>query len=254
MKKNVVAGLFLSTVFVTSAMVHVPAQFVVQYAPLPHQLYLSGVEGTVWNGSVHQVEWQDQNYGQVNWQLNIAKLFTGSVEANVRFGRGSDIALQGRGIIGYSPSGFYAENLVASIPVEKVVELAPPMPVALDLSGQVELSLRSYTYATPYCESAEGSLVLNTGVVGTPMADLDIGPVIANFTCQQNQVDIVGEQTSSQVESGVIAKLNSDQSYTASAWFKPQAEFPNSFQQQLKWLPTPADSEGKFQFSYRGRL
>ncbi|OAJ96090.1 type II secretion system protein N [Vibrio bivalvicida] len=254
MKKTVLSGLFLSTVFVTSAMVHLPAQFVVQYAPLPNQLKLIGVEGTVWQGSVHQVKWQNQSYGALNWQLNIAKLFTGGIEAQVRFGRGSDLSLQGRGIVGYSPSGLYAENLIASLPVEQVLEFAPSLPVPLELSGQVELSLRSYAYAAPYCESAQGSVVWNTDIVGTPMSDLQVGPVIANFTCQQSRFDVIGQQKSDQVESGFVAKLNSDQSYTSSAWFKPQAEFPSAFQQQLKWLPTQADSEGKFQFSYQGRL
>jgi general secretion pathway protein N len=235
-------------------MVHLPAQFLAQYAPLPHQLYLSGVEGTVWKGSVHQVEWQDQNFGQVNWQLNITKLLTGSIEGNVRFGRGSDLSMQGRGIVGYSPSGLYAENLIVSLPVEKVLQNVPPLPIELNLAGQVELNLRSYHYAAPYCQSAQGSVVWNTDTVGTPMADLNIGPVIANFTCQQSQFDIVAEQMSSQVESGLTAKLGSYQSYTASAWFKPKDAFPDAFQQQLKWLPTPADSEGKFQFSHQGRL
>lgn len=254
MKKTVLSGVFLSSVFVASAMVHLPAQFVVQYAPLPNQLSLIGVEGTVWQGSVNQVKWQNQNYGALNWQLNVAKLLTGTAEAQVRFGRGSDLSLQGRGIVGYSPNGLYAENLIASLPVEKVMQFAPSLPVPLELNGQVELSLRSYAYASPYCESAQGSVVWNTDTVGTPMSDLEVGPVIANFSCQSSSFDVVGEQKSNQVESGFTAKLNSDQSYTSSAWFKPQAEFPSAFQQQLKWLPTPADREGKFQFSYQGRL
>ena len=87
MKKTVLSGVFLSSVFVASAMVHLPAQFVVQYAPLPNQLSLIGVEGTVWQGSVHQVKWQNQSYGALNWQLNLAKLLTVSGVFPVRFGR-----------------------------------------------------------------------------------------------------------------------------------------------------------------------
>ncbi|KJY84102.1 general secretion pathway protein GspN [Vibrio galatheae] len=254
MKKTLLSGLFLCGVFVTSAMVTLPAQFVVQLLPLPQLLTVTGIEGTLWQGSAQQISWQRQNYGALSWKMNIGKLFTGSVEAHVRFGRGSDLSLQGRGLVGYSLSGLYAENLIASLPAEKVVALAPPLPIPLDLTGQVELNLRSYTYAAPYCQSALGSVVWNTQTVTTPLADLEVGPVIANLSCQQSVLDVEGEQNSAQVSSGFVAKLNPDNSYSASAWFKPQAEFPTAFEQQLKWLPTPADSEGKFQFRYQGRL
>lgn len=254
MKKAVVSGLILSSVFVTSAMVHLPAQFVVQHAPLPTQLGLTGVEGTVWQGSVKQVSWQNQNYGDLSWQLNITKLFTARLEAQVRFGRGSEASLQGRGVVGYSLGGAYAQNLIASIPVEQAMRYAPALPIPLDINGQLELSVRSFHYAAPYCDTAEGSLVWNTDVVGTPISDLQIGPVMTRFNCQQSRIDLAGEQKSNQVESGFTAKLNSDRSYTSNAWFKPLSDFPNELQSQLKWLPTPADSEGKFQFSYQGRL
>lgn len=253
MKKRVLAGLFLSCVFVFSAIKHLPAQFITQYAPLPSQFVLRGVEGTLWQGSVQQVRWQNRNYGALNWQLNIAQLFTGHIEAQVRFGRGSDLSLQGRGVVGYGLSGAYAENLLASLPVEQVMAFAPSLPVPLDLNGQVELNLRAYHYAAPYCDSAEGSLVWNTQTVGTPLAELNIGPVIANFSCQQSQFDIRGEQQSQQVESGFSAKLSSDRSYSTTAWFKPLEAFPSALEQQLKWLPAP-QSDGKYPFSYQGRL
>lgn len=253
MKKAVLSGMFLSSVFVVSAMAHLPAQFVIQYAPLPGQLSINGVEGTVWQGSAQQVRWQGTSYGALNWQLNLTKVLTGSLEAQVRFGRGSDLSLQGRGVVGYDLNGLYAQNFIAAIPVEEVSKFAPRLPVPLDLNGQVEVNLRSYRYAQPYCDSAQGSLVWNTQAVGTPLADLYLGPVIAQFSCQQNNIDVEGEQQSEQVESGFNAQFSGDRSFKASAWFKPLGEFPQALQQQLKWLPEQADSEGKYQFSQQGR-
>lgn len=254
MKKVVLSTLLLSGVFVTSAMVHLPAQFVVQYAPLPPQLSIKGVEGTVWQGSVKNLTWQRDSYGEVTWKLNPFALLSGKAEASIRFGRGSDIQVQGRGVVGYSLSGLYAENLVASLPIESVLKFAPPMPVPLELNGQVELSLRSFQYGAPYCQSAQGSVVWNTDVIGSPLTALNVGPVIAQFTCQDNQIELSGDQQSQQVTSGLTAKLDANRQYSASVWFKPESEFPNELQQQLKWLPTEPDNQGRYPFSYQGRL
>lgn len=255
MKRAILSGVFLSSVFVASAMIHLPAQFIVQHAPLPSQLRIAGVEGTVWQGSAQQVQWQGINYGTLSWQLNPVKMFSGGLEAQVRFGKGSDFSVQGRGTVGVDMSGFYANQMLASIPVEKLLTLMPPLPFPLDLSGPVEINLRSYRYAQPYCDSAQGSLVWNTGSVGSPLADLYLGPVIAQFTCQQNRIDVEGEQKSKEVESGFVAKVNAiERNYQGSGWFKPLAEFPQTLQQQLKWLPEQADNEGKYQFSKQGRL
>lgn len=253
-RKILLSTLLLVGVLVVSAMVHLPAQFIVMYAPLPAPLTLTGVQGTLWQGSVQQVNWQKRNYGSLNWQLNVIKLLTGKLEAQVRFGRDSDLGVLGRGVVGVSTRGAYAQNFIASLPVEQVMQFAPTLPVPVELTGQVELSVRDYRYGEPYCDSAEGSLVWNTNKVVMPMAEIALGPVVVNFTCQQNQIDAQGEQRSDAVESGFVASLNPDSSYSTSAWFKPLAEFPGSLQQQLKWLPEQADAGGKYQFRYQGRL
>ncbi len=252
-KKIIAIGFLLSSVFVASVVTHLPAQVVVQYAPLPKQLKISGVEGSLWQGSAAQVSWKRENLGQVQWDLKAAALFTGKAEAQIRFGRGSQRDLQGRGLVGYSLAGVYAKNMLVSLPVSEVMELAPPIPVPIDIGGRVELNLRDYAYAAPYCGSATGSLVVTSDSISTPIADLVVGPVIADFTCQENKVEISGQQDSEQVMSGFSATLETNRRYSSQAWFTPQDAFPSELADQLKWLPKP-DAEGKYRFKYSGRL
>lgn len=253
MRKIILLSLALIVVFITSAIAHIPAQIVLNYLPLPPQLVVNGVSGTVWDGSATSVTWQRQKLGALHWQLAPMKLLTGKAEAQVRFGRGSDMQVTGRGVVGYSSSGPYAENLIASLPVEKILELTPPMPIPLELTGQVELSVKSMTYAPPYCQVGEGSLVWNTDKVVTPLDELQIGPVVVDFSCQDSQITLKGDQNSQQVTSAAEVVLEANRSYQASAWFKPGGEFPESLAEQLKWLPSP-DGEGRYQFTYQGRL
>ena len=254
MKRIILLSLGLLLVFVASAIVHLPAQIVVDNAPLPRQLKLAGIEGSLWQGSAESVSWQADNFGQVHWQLLPSKLLSGKAEAQVRFGHGSDMQLTGRGVVGYGLDGVpYAKNLVASLPVSQVVKMAPPMPVPLTLTGHVELTVKHLEYAAPYCREAEGTVVWNTDKIGTPIDELLVGPVIADFTCLESTITLNGGQQSKQVESSAEVVLQPNRRYQSKAWFKPGSEFPKAFSEQLGWLPDP-DNVGRYQFSYNGRL
>lgn len=253
MKKVLLLTLGLVGVFTVSALIHLPAPLVVQYAPLPKGLSLTGVQGTIWNGSAENVRWQRQNLGQVHWQLQASELLSAKAQAQVRFGRGSELQLSGRGVVGYAMSGPYAENLIASIPAEQVIEYMPRLPVPLDITGQVELSIKSLAYEPPFCQSGEGSVVWNTDEIGTPLDALKVGPVVANFSCANSTITLKGDQRSQQVESQAEVVLKPNRSYQSSAWFKPGEQFPPAFRDQLGWLPKP-DGQGRYRFTYNGRL
>ncbi|WP_194438195.1 type II secretion system protein N [Vibrio fluminensis] len=253
MKGKLLLVLALLVTFFASAIVHLPIQAVLTYAPLPKQLRISGASGTLWQGQVQQLQWQRYNLGQVSWQLQPSKLLTGKVQANVRLGRGNPWQLRARGVVGYGLQGAYAENVIASLPASEVIKFAPPMPVPLDINGQLELSIQSLAYAAPYCRAGKGKLVWNTDKIGTPLVDLLVGPVVADLSCQDSAIKIAGNQQSDQVRSEFSLDLQANRQYNAKAWFSPQAEMPEALSQQLKWLPQP-DSQGRYQFTYRGRI
>lgn len=253
MKKKILITLLVVMAFLVSLVVHIPAQFVLSQFPLPPQLSLNGATGTIWKGRLVSAQWAQYQLGEVSWSIQPSKLLAGNLQAQVRFGRGSDLNVKGRGIVGYGVSGVYAENFVASMPVDTALEFAPNLPVPLDLTGQIELSIKHFDYAEPYCQSGEGALVWNTDTIGTPLAELNVGPVVADISCQDSTLTLKGNQQSEQVESEFSLVLKADSSYDTQAWFKPRQAFPSALQQQLKWLPAPEDN-GRYPFSYQGRL
>ena len=133
MKKAVLYVVIFIAFFSTSLIAGLPISWVLQQVPTVKGLDIQGAQGTVWQGSASNVRWQRQNLGEVNWDFQLSGLFTGKAEFAVRFGRGSDMDVRGRGLVGYSlTSGPYAENLVASFPAAKVVEQARlPVPVGV---------------------------------------------------------------------------------------------------------------------------
>ncbi len=251
MKKYLLLGLGLVVIFVASAVAHMPAK-VVNWLPLPRELSIEGVSGTVWNGQAQNVAWQGQNYGQLQWNVNAWQLLTADLQAKVRFGRGSDVDMIGRGVVGYRLSGPYAENVVASIPVANALPYLPRIPVPLTLEGQLELTIQSLQYAAPYCHQGEGTLVWNTQQIGSPLGELTTGPIIADISCHDNVIDVKGSQQSAQVSSGFSATMQQNRRYKTNAWFKPEEEFPQQLSEQLKYLRPSRN--GQYQFDYNGRF
>lgn len=235
-----------------SLVAHVPASWV--YAQLPAQrgVEVTGISGTIWQGQVQQLKVNRQSYGSLSWDFQASKLLTAKLEYQVRFGRGSSIKLDGKGFVGASFSGLYANNVLASLPIQQVMTYVPTQ-VPVELKGRLELSLTSLKYAQPWCEEATGSLAWTGSGIVSPIGQLTPGPVIADITCQAQNIEVVGKQNNPQVMSEFKASLNEQARYQSMAWFKPGAEFPSSMAEQLKWLGE-SNAQGRYQFSFAGKL
>lgn len=239
-------------VVLISAVVHIPASLVVKYAPLPRALQLQGVSGTLWQGSAEQVSWQRNKLGAVQWDWQWSALLGAKAQAAVRFGRGSDLEMRGKGVIGYGLSGAFARDVVVSMPAQQVVQTLQ-LPVPVSAEGQVELTVRDYQYGQPWCSAATGNLAWTPSQIGSPLGELQLDRVMAEVHCQDNVVTVNGSQNSAQVSAEFSAELNAARRYQAKGWFKPGAEFPPRLSEQLNLLPRP-DGQGRYQFTRQGRL
>ncbi|WP_070968229.1 type II secretion system protein N [Vibrio sonorensis] len=253
MKSKVLVGFLLLLTFVISGLAHLPARVVVNNISLPPELEISGISGTIWNGQAASVRWQHYSFGEVNWQWTPKALFAAKFETEVRFGRGSSLGLSGRGNLGVGMSGAYVDGFNASLPLKTIESLLPPSPIPVVVNGNVELSIQEWVYSMPYCSIGEGSLVINTSGIGTPIAQLDTGAIVADFNCADSVISVVGQQASEQVSSGLTLSLDANRQYALTAWFKPESQFPAPLESQLSWL-SYAQQNDRYQFNFQGRL
>ncbi|MFC3023016.1 type II secretion system protein N [Vibrio zhugei] len=252
MRLKLLGSVLFVAVFMVSVIVHLPAAFVLKHVPLPRALQIDGVSGSLWKGRATQVHWHNQGFGALSWRMNTVALLTGRIEADIRIGRGSAMQLHGRGVVGYGLDGVYANNVIASLPASQILQYSPqPLPVAV--KGQVELSLKQFQYAQPWCQSAKGSLVWSKASLETPASPLQLDQVLAQVDCLDNNLSIEGQQKSAQVSSEFSATVYKAYHYKVTSWFHPEAQFPAELGQWLDRLPTP-DSKGRYHFSPSGQL
>lgn len=253
MKRVVLYVVIFLSFFSVSLLTGLPVSWVLNQSPGVRGLDIQGAQGSVWQGQASNVSWQRQNLGEVNWDFQWSALLTGKAEFAVRFGRGSDMDMRGRGVVGYGLfSGAYAKNLVASLPAAKVAEQAR-LPVPVGVEGQLELNIHHAVYASPWCETGEGTLVWNASGIQSPLGNLELGPVVASLSCKDSVLTASGEQQSPQVSAAFSAELMPNQRYSTKAWFKPGAEFPAAMSEQLQWLGNP-NPQGQYEFDYKGRF
>ena len=252
MKKRISLIALFVVVFIVSVVVHLPATVTLNHAPLPRQLKMDGVSGTLWNGRAAQVHWLNYDLGSVSWELHLTALVTGKLEVATRFGRGSSMNVHGRGVVGTSMSGPYAKTLLVSAPAAELVELSR-RPVPVGVSGQVELMVRDYQYAQPWCKEAQGTLSWSNSAISSPVGNVQLGPVITDITCKDSVIDAKGKQNNAQVSSEFTATLKPNHQYHTTAWFKPGSEFPNELGKLLSQLPDP-DARGRYHFNYDGHF
>ncbi|WP_165310032.1 type II secretion system protein N [Vibrio ziniensis] len=252
MKKVIGYVTVFVTVFITSALVNLPARFVIQKLPIPSQLEITGLQGTIWQGSAEQIHWENRNFGDVAWQFKPSALFGARLEVALRFGRGSELNLRGKGLVGYGLSGGYAQDTIISMPADvALTQVALPVPISAQ--GQLELSINQYAYQAPFCLNGHGSLAWNSANLESPLGSLALTQAVADLQCDNSTVKIKGSQKSEQVSSEFSAQLSPNYSYQAEGWFKPGAEFPQQLANQLKWLPKP-NNQGNYTFKQQGRL
>ncbi len=117
------------------------------------------------------VRWQNQPFGRLHWDMRFGRLLHGELAFDVRFGQGSEWQLQGQGLVGYSSADPFAEKLLLSMPAAQAVSQAQ-LPVPITVKGNLELTVRDYHYAAPYCKTLDATLAWVQGAAETPMGTI----------------------------------------------------------------------------------
>lgn len=240
-----------------SAIAHLPLSVVLNWFTLPDAVQLRGVNGSLWQGRIQQVSWQQQALGSVEWSLNGWQLFMGRIEAETRFGHGSRLDLKGKGVVGLSFNGIYIQNAVISVPMGKMLQLVT-LPVPMTVSGMGTLSIKElntqgWQNSVPECANGQAELVWNAAQAQTPLAPLVLDTVTVHAQCDDGAIHLQGRQESAQVQSEFSMQLQQpDKTYSFRGWFKPQAEFPESLHSLLSSLPKP-DEQGRFSIQQHGQ-
>lgn len=182
-------------IYVLGVLTMLPARLLT-WLPIPDNVRLQSLSGTLWHGHAEALFINGLPAYGVDWSLSPWKLFTGRAELDVDLGKARNSVASGQGTIGWSFSGIYAENVALTIPAQVVVQRLP-LPVPIEVAGQLHLSLIEATEGKPLCGALQGQLRWADGLLNNQYMKAmsfkqlevpihcDKGAVVASLQTQQ---------------------------------------------------------------------
>lgn len=220
-----------------------PARVAYQWASNSF-ISMSGIDGTVWNGTANQFSTNGVYLSDLKWKIHPLHLFagkasytisgtpgTGSFDADISVGIGGKITLQ---------------NLAAFLPMQ-MLEQAANIP---GLRGSASLQFERLELVDGRPTVLDGSIDV-ASVVVPMLSRSSLGGYRAEFFTQNNGIIASVEDTDGVVDLAGRLEVGADGSYAFLGKVKAKSNTPASVAAQLKYLP-PADDNGQHELRLEG--
>jgi general secretion pathway protein N len=235
--------------FLLLALFTLPAKAVLSFFQ-PQGVTIGGVSGTLWNGRAQAVRSGALHVGSVEWKLDILRLFTGKLGADVKVTRTDGFA---QGSIAAAPGGrITLRGFNASLPVSAL----PPNVVRGGWTGTLNLKLGQLTLENSWPVAATGTVEV-TDLVGPANRPAALGNYKVVFPAEgAGTADaLTGALTDTGGPLAVngTVQLNKNQSYLVSGLIATRPGAPRDMTRTLEILGEP-DTEGRRQFAIEGSM
>lgn len=229
---------------------NLPASMVVGHLTLPAGVKLSAANGSLWNGSMDAVQYKTDYYSQVKWQLSPLSLLFGNISADVTFGKVRDAqSISGRGDItsNFAMDEFSASNFTLRYPAADLIKKVG-FNLPMEIGGKIELKLKDFASAKPYCEVLDGTMVWRKATLQGFKGEVKLGKLDAELSCKDGEV-VVKVTKKNPLGLQVTSVIGAKNKFTVNGFVKPNGDMPDEVHQAMKMLGR-ADSQGRFPLKF----
>ncbi|GAA4891250.1 type II secretion system protein N [Ferrimonas pelagia] len=240
-------GLAGFVVYLLFLLANVPAAWIWKLAPKPPGVAISGIDGTLWQGQIGQLNVADRQLENIHWILSPAQLLTATAALDFRI---EDSVVQAQGAVQYGLGGLAAENLRFSAPLGWLVG-DTRLPLRTELSGGVTLNVRQLEQGQPWCEQLNGRLLITGLDVRNQFGHYPLGDLAGSLACQQGNAQLSVDEAENRIGVQGEALLLADNQVKLAATIRETDEQPTDLRQALMFLGQP-DSSGAYPLNYNG--
>lgn len=226
--KLIAAGIIFYFVLLIA---NLPAAQVIHRLPLPDNIYLNGVSGTVWNGALQTVVVKGVQLNNLRWNVGFPSLLVGGLSVGIQAGSQQDpdnIVLHGEVNYSLLSQQLTLEQTHLQIPAGTVMGLIRlPLPVQAGGRFTVDLQALDFNVKAMQCETAQGEgHWLNASAVDRGNV-IDFGQFDATLTCVDQNLQFT-VQPDNLLNLDAVATLQNTGKFKVTARFKPAATLPES--------------------------
>ncbi|MGI2260922.1 type II secretion system protein N [Shewanella sp. GXUN23E] len=244
--KKILLGLLIYLVFMLALF---PARVALQLAPLPPQVNIAGVSGTIWDGSADTVSVDKRLLEQVHWQLKFLPLLTGKVTVDLTVGSRAT-AVSGKGLLSWSLSGVQAQDLRFEAPGSFLIGDAR-LPFRTKVDGELSVIVPQLTQGKPWCEALDGKVFLNHLSVNNQFGDYPLGNIQLALACRNGEVVLSTDEKGNGLGVKGEVTIGENNKLLVDAKVRETAEQPDDLKKALSFLGK-SDNEGYYPIRYSG--
>ncbi|RTE86195.1 MULTISPECIES: type II secretion system protein N [Gammaproteobacteria] len=238
-------------VYLGALVVFLPARMVTHWAPIPQSVHISGVTGTIWNGTVDTVQVQGRVVKNIAWEIFPLALFTGKLatKVSVQSGQSNPFALNG--YVNASMSGVSVEELMVRGDLEKTVNwLDIPAAALVPVRGEYTLHIEEFNQGQPLCSALKGQGRAFDVTTRIGQSWESVGDYQVTAQCDSGEV-VLNMPEDNML--GIFFNLQlSNTGYTLNGHLKPTAQAPQVIRDALRMVGNP-NSQGQYIFSAESR-
>ncbi len=242
MKRLIILGLLI---FAAVLIVTFPARVAYNWFA-PAELRLSGISGSIWNGSAAELQAGGAYIRNVTWRLNPAALLSGKLGFRTTSNPASGTM---QVTVAVSPGG---DVLLSDLSGNLPLDLLHPLLQQSGIRGDLSLAFDSIVLSNGFPVAADGSATVSDFFVRDLSASR-IGDFRADFRTLDDAVVGSVEDLSGVLDVAGTINLNRDRSYAFVGLVAATPMTPPSIVNQLRFLGSPND-RGQHEFRFEGRL
>ncbi|WP_028767556.1 type II secretion system protein N [Shewanella fidelis] len=246
--KKIALGFVIYLVFLV---VLFPASMAVKLAPLPNNVTISGVSGTIWAGSIDMLSVQKRQVEMITWDLDVLSLFTGTVKADVVIGSRAS-AVNGKGTVAYSMSGLDVSGLRFEAPSSFLLGRTN-LPFRTKINGDLSVLVDNFEQGLPWCEQLSGKLFLNQVKVTNQFGKYPLGDIALGLACLDGKVELTTDEKLNGLGLDGTIVLADNKMVQVNAKIREVNTQPDDLKKALSFLGKK-DSQGYYPITYQGRL
>lgn len=233
-----------------------PVGWLAPKLPLPADLQLSGLSGTIWQGEAKQLQVQQLQWQQVQWQWDSKGLLRGELAWQVR--ASGDVRVRARAGARLSLSGIsmFTEQALLDAPADQLLSRFR-LPVPLAVQGDLSLNLRNWQKSLSgagWCDALSGDLWWQSASGSSFGQNLQLGDLNASLDCEENGALLaIVSGEGGQVLPELQASLQPDGQAQVDGFLLPGEDIPSNVRSLLGMMGRP-DSQGRWPIRLRQRL
>ncbi|MCL1077156.1 type II secretion system protein N [Parashewanella spongiae] len=246
--KKILIGGVIYLVFLLALL---PAKVALWLMPLPEQVQLSGVEGSVWSGEATSATFENRQFEQIHWDINPWPLALGQLSIELKVGsKATAFSTKGHVLVTSSGVSLSDMNIESS---NGFLIGNTRMPFRTKVGGDVSLFIDDFVQGLPLCEQLTGKLFLHNLQVNNQFGDFPLGEFELNLGCKDGQIALNGDERHNKLGLSGSVLFGENNRYRIQAKIKPIAEQPEDIRNSLNLLGQP-DNQGYYKISFAGAL